>query len=97
MKAPLFAIALTAFSIFPLAYASSDEGCTVGQNPDWTDTAGIHFKVYDGAGEYLGYVTELDEVQGQWTIWVEAEGESNAQFDGKEEAVATLCSTASEK
>ena len=76
-------------SIFFLPKAA--QACTVSENYDRTDSAGIHFNVYDSYGNYLGYVTQSIDPSGYWSVWVEEEGALNTIFDSKEAAVTAVC------
>jgi len=78
-------------SLLCLSAATPVTACTVTETADWTDSAGTHFKVYDEANMYLGYVTKHTAPQDEWSVWVNGEGESNAVFRNKQEAVDALC------
>ena len=72
------------------------ENCSV--EDDYTqDSAGLHYQVFNSSGEYIGYVTLLQDTESQWVVWLEGEGSPNDILPDKESAVDFLCQKALEK
>jgi hypothetical protein len=65
--------------------------CTVSENYDRADSAGFQFNLHDGAGAVFGYITQLADKGGAWSVWIEGKGSLNEMFSTKEAAVVAAC------
>ena len=88
---PVLIICLLTISMIFRVDANIVSACDVNESYDRADSVGLHFIVYDDDGSYLGYVTQLNDLDNKWDVWIEGVGALNTVFESKEEAVEAVC------
>ncbi|BBO86283.1 hypothetical protein DSCO28_68490 [Desulfosarcina ovata subsp. sediminis] len=76
-----------------ICLVNSALACSVSEEFDFQDSAGYHYNVYGDNGDYIGYISQVEEPAGKWVVWVDGQGALNEIYETKSDAMDALCNS----